>query len=81
MLPTPLPLNSWPYHVIQGLWEQQRDRNKTANGVRQDVVRRLYQDVFDYQNFVPLHGTRLIVIICPHKKSSATPVAILTKLQ
>jgi len=66
--------------MIEELREQQRDRNKTANGVRHDVVHRLYQDVFDSQNFVRLHGTCMNVIICPHKKSRASPVSILTKL-
>jgi len=69
------------YQMIQELWEQQRGRNKTANGVRHDVVHRFYQDVSDCQNFVRLHGTRMIIIICPHKKSRASPIAVLTKLK
>jgi len=66
--------------MIQELWEQQRGRNKTAYGVRHDVVHRLYQDAFDCQNFVWLHGTCMITIICPHKKSRASRISILTKL-
>ena len=56
------------------------DSSRGTNGVRHDVVHRLYQDVLYCQNFVWFHGTRVNVIIYPHKPSRASHVAILTKL-
>jgi hypothetical protein len=46
----PFPRIHDAYHMIEELREQQRDRNKTANGVRHDVVhtlpRRFWQSKF-----------------------------------